>query len=198
MPLIEPDDITLGSEENADKLKINVWLIAKQYNFPNSNSEYTTFQNRDNVIIPAKLFDKFLKSSSSSYIVRIANIKTKDYTFARVISSNNTIRDICMPNSIFDLINVKEDDKVNVEYVELPKIKKVIFQVPSILTNPKPILEFELQKISVLHVKKEIIVKIFECKFVITVKKMIDLDGVNTYVASIVGHNDIDFEIEFV
>ena len=125
-------------------------------------------------------------------------MKTNETVFAKISSSNSTPRDMETPNWIIEKLNVQEGDKVALKYVLMSPIKKAIFSVPKVFINPKPILEFELTKHSVLSKGKEINIKIFDKKFQIIVKTIFDNKGDEIDAGTIVEMNDVEFEIEFI
>lgn len=194
--------IFVGSDDQNDQpilTKINVWVIAKKLKREETDAKhYMSFQLRDDITVPNKLYEKFLLSSFNVYTIKLTNMKTNETVFAKISSSNSTPRDIESPNWIIEKLNIQEGDKVALKYVLMSPIKKAIFSVPKVFINPKPILEFELTKHSILSKGKEINIKIFDKKFQIIVKTIFDNKGDEIDVGTIVEMNDVEFEIEFI
>lgn len=158
-------------------------------------SSLTCREKCDSVSLPAKIYEKMLSSSTDTiYIVKITNLLTDKYVYGKVGETHQRESTILMPKWMQKVLSVRQYQLVQIEHVQLPKIKKVIFKMSETIDDITSVLEYEFMNTSVLYIGKQIEVKIFNVIIQIEVinifnKSMLPIN------CGIVTFDDIEFDI---
>ena len=155
----------------------------------------TSRQKGDSVSLPTEIYEKMLSSSSDTiYTVKITNLLTDGYVYGKVGESHQRSSTILMPKWMKNVLSVRPYHLVQIEHVQLPKIKKVIFKISETVDDITSVLEYELMNTSVLYIGKQIEVKIFDVCIQIEVINIFNRSMISIN-CGIVTFDDIEFDI---
>ncbi len=146
------------------------------------------------IMLEAKELEEILKHNQGQTVFKLKNpdpLKRKVmYVTVHNFNSRNNLMGIS--KEIYEELDMSMDErKIEITLVKLPQAKKVKFKIPEEIKNPKDVLEFTMMKHQILYEGQEIVLKVFDEKFIIKVTKTEPAKAV------CILNTDLKFDVEY-
>jgi hypothetical protein len=174
-------------------------IIVNSNKFLKAKREQINFEKGDIVMIPSQIYEQIIQYHNDYYNIQLINPLTHKITYAKIVELKTLFNAIIIPKWMMQEIGCMYKQIVNIKYIKLQKIKKIIFNIPKEIIDPKSILEFELKKHSTFYIGKKIEISIFEKKFYVTIHELYFNKNIkNNYPnCGIINNENIDFEVRY-
>jgi hypothetical protein len=160
----------------------------------------TVRQKSDGITMAFNAYEKIVRCQKEFYVVKITNGANGKSVYARVLESNDSKRDICMPKWMMDTLDASVGLSVIVttDACATNFAKKIVFKIPKEMTNPISYLEYELTHHGIMYVGKIIKTMIFD-KLICA--QVVEIDCTNNTVPycmiNTCENKDVQFDITF-